>query len=370
MSELYHQHLTKPRKKYTLLGPQIRGPFSLGREKMLATILIGYILYIALVLISMVVCSRINFRRFRDLGRFQYLKKGKPGGRQILCLAGYGMPTETWNWLGDYGPFKHSPDEIIVLKRRLYEEEQPLWVRLLLPPSWLSLWWQRRETENLVRHALKTGLLRPGFLLVGHSIGKTIAGHLAECFPKEAGKSVMMAGATDKFAPLLTRGTFWAGVIYSLPLAVLMTILPWWGFKPVYPTARALFSGRRTLEETVQNLMRKLVPESPLAFYALVFWYRGHEFFRARQKGYDKTVVHIVCPHDPIFRSSEIGSRAHRYDPVQVYQFAQSTPHCPWFESSAHAWGHNSEVLARAFGTNGHDQVGPEHAHLTRLTRQ
>ena len=262
--------------------------------------------------------------------------------KQFLLIGGFAEPVEMWSWM--LKEVIGQDDTVIVMERRFTEKGRWGW----WPIGWTPLWFQRWEVRSIF-HQLKTmGIVHRGVTVIGHSLGGLLAADLALAFPQTVGDTHIIA-FPDKWGTLF-HGKFWKGLgLPGLGRALLGTILPFIGMEVPPSTVRGLFTRPFTKVEEVYGFHRQLVIDSPIVFYALVFWYGllgRNRILRAQDKGWLGRVTYYICPEDAIFRARDIVSVYQRTD-GHLVELAAGTPHCFWFAEGT-SIGENARRLRAA----------------------
>lgn len=242
-------------------------------------------------------------------------------GRQFVLIAGFNQPSETWEWF--IKNVIRKDDTIFVIERRRTEDRS--WWRGFI--GWTPLWFQRLEVKLIYQKLLEREIVHPNATIVGHSVGAVMARHLAVKFPKHVGDLIQITSVPDNWGSLW-NWSFWKnGGLASVPRAIFGTIFPFIGLRISVAVTRGLYTGRDIDNFTLHRYHdNHLVPDSPLVFYALVFWYCGGQLKRARKNGWEGRKVTFTAPDDAIFpingHEKENGSNA---------SLRPGTPHCYWF---------------------------------------
>lgn len=251
--------------------------------------------------------------------RCVWMRRGT-SGREFILIAGFNQPSETWEWF--ITNVIRKDDTVMVIERRRTENRS--WWRGFI--GWTPLWFQKLEVKLIYQKLLDYKIVRPGATIVGHSVGAIMARHLAVTF-LDVGDLIQITPVPDKWGSLW-NWSFWKnGGLTSVPLAIFGTIFPFIGLRISESAARGLYTGKELEDFNLYRYHRRqLVADSPLVFYALVFWYCGGLIDQARAGGWKGHEVTFTAANDAIFPNNGTSKE----DELSA-SLRTGTPHCYWF---------------------------------------
>lgn len=278
--------------------------------------------------------------------KIELIKSGNSRGRTILVLEGCNQRDGLSEWLRKMevtGPH----DRIFLLKRRYHESHnQPQWYTV----SWIPLWIQFREVLAAVNHAVKEGKIPFQFDVAGHSVGSILAKRLAEALPHAVEHVFLFNPPNEKRFSLLMNWEFWKKVGFRALLHSIWTlIVSWRGFTPQTTVTRLAYLLPTSKEHKVLAFRRALLPDSTLTFYGL-FWYKGGELERGREKGWKGKAYYIATPNDLLFSAEVAEQDAQKQPQTQFVKLETDTPHCFW--QADHSISQLNAVLIRKAMSN------------------
>lgn len=260
------------------------------------------------------------------------LQEGRSTGRTILVLEGCNQQDGAANWLV-YNHVLKPDDQVLLLKRRYHESHDAPW---WYAKSWIPLWLQFYEVLAAVREAIKKDQLPLGFDVVGHSVGCIMAKRLAVALPQVVDRVILVCPPNEERAELFKNWEFWKKAGFRALFHSIWTLIVFWrGFTPQTKVTQLCYLSPETREYEVLAFRRKMLPDSTITFYGLL-WHKGGELEVARANGWQGKAIYIATPDDLLFKISKIVEYTTRHPEfAQFVGLASGTPHCFWFADKA-----------------------------------
>ncbi len=208
--------------------------------------------------------------------------------------------------------------------------------------------------QRLTAADTRQGREKTEYLVIGHSFGCTMTRHLIRKFPKRIKKGVLIAPPPTARRGFLFNPSFWVAHGFSAVFPSLGGLIRFWQGYGVGPKAFLnLFTAGDLTQTQVNQLVATQVPESPVVFYAHLFFERGLSLRIAAHNGWNGKISYVICEEDKIFRAEDIRQDSYIKPSSEVFVLTRA-PHCFWLMP-----GHpkqleeNAGVLYRA--VYGHD---------------